>query len=92
VAIFHRVTASCCRPTSIHIFRAEKEWGLSNTGIPEPSSVWSMLSPSPLQRNSPIVATTIFEATFSGLSFARVARHYRQQENLKPFLRQLLLL
>jgi hypothetical protein len=34
VAIFHRVTASCCRPTSIHIFRAEKDWGLSNSGIP----------------------------------------------------------
>jgi hypothetical protein len=27
VAIFHRVNASWYRPTSIHIFRAEKEWG-----------------------------------------------------------------
>jgi hypothetical protein len=24
VAIFHRVNASCCRPTSIHIFCVEK--------------------------------------------------------------------
>jgi hypothetical protein len=44
VAIFHRVTASCCRPTSIHIFRAEKEWGLSNSGIPVVQTAASVIS------------------------------------------------